>query len=41
VLADARGRVFWAEGLRKGAACTGAPPSALRFGFAPEMSELP
>jgi hypothetical protein len=41
VLADARGRVFWAEGVREGAACAGEMRSAMRFGFAPEMGELP
>jgi len=41
VLADARGRVFWAEGLLDAAATAGAPRCALRFGFAPEMSDLP
>jgi tRNA(Ile)-lysidine synthase len=38
VLADARGRVFWAEGVGAGAASQGALKSALRFGFAPEMT---
>jgi tRNA(Ile)-lysidine synthase len=40
VLADARGRVFWAEGAREGAACAGEMSCAMRFGFAPEMGEL-
>jgi tRNA(Ile)-lysidine synthetase-like protein len=40
VLADARGRVFWAEGVRESAACAGEMRSAMRFGFAPEMGEL-
>lgn len=41
VLEDARGRVFWAEGLREGPALPAAPPFALHFGFAQEMSDLP
>jgi tRNA(Ile)-lysidine synthase len=40
VLADARGRVFWAEGVHESAACAGEIRSALHFGFAPEMGEL-
>jgi hypothetical protein len=40
VLADANGRVFWAEGLR-GDVSKGAMRSALRFGFSSEMGELP
>jgi tRNA(Ile)-lysidine synthase len=40
VLEDARGRVFWAERLRQ-ASPEGVSHSALRFGFAPEMSRLP
>jgi len=40
VLADARGRVFWAEGVREGAASAGEMHAAMRFGFAPEMGEL-
>jgi tRNA(Ile)-lysidine synthase len=40
VLEDARGRVFWAEGLRQPVRAN-VSHSALRFGFAPEMSRLP
>ena len=40
VLADARGRVFWVEGLPAGTACAAPPPDALRFEFGPEMDAL-
>ena len=40
VLEDARGRVFWAEGVRP-VTPTGMSHSPLRFGFAPEMGRLP
>jgi tRNA(Ile)-lysidine synthase len=40
LLADARGRVFWVEGLPPGPACASPPGDAVRFGFAPEMDAL-
>jgi tRNA(Ile)-lysidine synthase len=40
LLADARGRVFWVEGLPPGPACAAPPDDAVRFEFAPEMDAL-
>jgi len=40
LLADARGRVFWVEGLPPGPACAAPPGDAVHFEFAPEMDAL-
>ncbi|MFL5311722.1 MAG: tRNA lysidine(34) synthetase TilS [Myxococcales bacterium] len=40
LLADARGRIFWVEGLPWGPACAAPPDDAVRFEFAPEMDAL-
>ncbi|HYV67175.1 MAG TPA: tRNA lysidine(34) synthetase TilS, partial [Myxococcales bacterium] len=40
LLADARGRVFWVEGLPAGPACAAPPADAMGFEFGPEMDAL-